>query len=99
MSENDKPKELPIAVPSAKDILLDIATRAASDGNHDAAVEAFRMIQAKPGVQTSEFYVALALNAIGFGMHFWPGHEAFGTALMTAGGVAYVLSRGIAKKA
>jgi hypothetical protein len=80
-------------------VIQQIAVDAADSNNHDAAVDLFRTIQNKPGVQTSEFYLSVALSAIGFGFQFWPGHENIGGVLMGIAGVAYTLSRGIVKAA
>lgn len=81
------------------DMMQELTKKASDDGNHDAVITFFRLLQEKPGVQTSEFLISMLATAAGIGMTFWPGHEIFGLALAAVADMTYVLSRTAIKRA
>lgn len=85
--------------PKVAELLLQVANDAADEGKHDVVLDTIRVMQHKPGVQTTEFYIAVVAGAVSFGMQFWPGHEQYGLLLGTVSSAAYILSRGMVKVA
>lgn len=82
-----------------KATLTTIATKATEAGDHGMALEALdRLGEQKPGIRTSEFWLAGVTSTVGTILLAVPGKEAIGGILMAISVLAYALSRGLAKK-
>lgn len=80
-------------------MLHDVAERVADGDDHDALITILRALQQKPGVRTTEFWLSMLMNAVGFAFQFWSGHEVIGATMMVAATSIYTLSRMVVKKA
>lgn len=87
------------AAQSVVNMLHDVAERLADENNHDALTSIFRTLQAKPGVKTTEFWLASLLSGVGAVLSFVPGHEVQGGIMFSLGTTAYIFARTVVKKA
>jgi len=84
---------------SIVNMLHDVAAATTDDQDHGPAIAILREFQKKPGVRTTEFWMASILSLAGMGMQFWPGHETVGAILALGASSLYALSRMVVKVA
>ena len=81
------------AAASLVNMLHDIAEAAADGQDHGKVIAILRALQERPGVRTTEFWIASILSVAGLVMQFWPGHEVIGGVLTLGASSVYMLSR------
>lgn len=97
----DQPNLIPpLNVVDPKDLKglgMELLKSAIQSADHGTAHDILVTLSARPGWQTTEFYLSVALTALA-GYLTLAGRPELGTVLGSVAGLAYSLSRGLAKK-
>lgn len=80
------------------EMLGQVLQDAMNQGKHDLVLDFIRKQQERPGIRTTEFWLAIAVNAAGVAMGMWKGHEAIGAVMILVASGVYTLSRAFVKK-